>query len=63
MRLEDFDRLLQRKTDLSRRIAEIVLSNPRMIRLVQLHGVNYKGAFALDAASEIPPPGRVTRPA
>ena len=54
MLLEDFDRLLQRKTDLSRRIAEIVLSNPRMIRLMQLHGVNYKGAFALEAAVEDP---------
>ncbi|MBR2919839.1 MAG: hypothetical protein IKC27_00595, partial [Kiritimatiellae bacterium] len=31
MLLEDFDRLLQRKTELSRRIAEIVLSNPRML--------------------------------
>jgi transposase len=54
MLLEDFDRLLQRKTELSRRIAEIVLSNPRMLRLLQLHGVNYKGAFALDAAVENP---------
>ena len=54
MLLEDFDRLLRRKTELSRRIAEIVLSNPRMIRLMQLHGVNYKGAFALDAAVENP---------
>jgi transposase len=54
MLLEDFDRLLRRKTELSRRIAEIVLSNPRMLRLLQLHGVNYKGAFALDAAVENP---------
>ena len=54
MLLEDFDRLLQRKTELSQRIAEIVLSNPRMLRLLQLHGVNYKGAFALDAAVENP---------
>ena len=54
MMLEDFDRLLQRKTDLSRRIAEIVLSNPLMIRLMQLHGVNYKGAFVLVAAVENP---------
>ena len=54
MLLEDFDRLLQRKTELSQRIAEIVLSNPRMLRLMQLHGVNYKGAFALDAAVENP---------
>ena len=54
MLLEDFDRLLQRKTELSQRIAEIVLSNPRMLRLLQLHGVNYKGAFVLDAAVENP---------
>lgn len=54
MLLEDFDRLLQRKNELSQRIAEIVLSNPRMLRLLQLHGVNYKGAFALDAAVENP---------
>lgn len=54
MLLEDFDRLLQRKTELSQRIAEIVLSNPRMLRLLQLYGVNYKGAFALDAAVENP---------
>ncbi len=32
--------------------AEIVLSNPRMLKLMQLQGVNYKGAFALEAAVE-----------
>lgn len=35
-------------------IAEIVLSNPRMLKLMQLQGVNYKGAFALEAAVEDP---------
>ena len=44
--LEDYDRLLARK------IAEIVLSNPRMLKLMQLQGVNYKGTFALEAAVE-----------
>ena len=54
MLLDDYDRLFNRKREISRKIAEIVLSNPRMLRLMQLHGVNYKGAFALDAAVEDP---------
>lgn len=52
--LEDYDRLFARKEALSKRIAEIVLSNPRMLKLMQLQGVNYKGAFALEAAVEDP---------
>lgn len=41
------------KTDTLRAmIAEMVLSNPRMLKLMQLQGVNYKGAFALEAAVE-----------
>lgn len=52
MLLDDYDRLFNRKKEISRKIAEIVLFNPRMLRLMQLHGVNYKGAFALDAAVE-----------
>ena len=31
-----------------------ILSNPRMLKLMQLQGVNYKGAFALEAADEDP---------
>ena len=31
-----------------------LLSNPRMLKLMQLQGVNYKGAFALEAAVEDP---------
>lgn len=54
MLLDDYDRLFNRKKEISRKIAEIVLFNPRMLRLMQLHGVNYKGAFALDAAVEDP---------
>ena len=54
MLLDDYDRLFNRKRVISRKIAEIVLFNPRMLRLMQLHGVNYKGAFALDAAVEDP---------
>ena len=54
MLLDDYDRLFNRKREISQRIAEIVLFNPRMLRLMQLHGVNYKGAFALDAAVEDP---------
>jgi transposase len=54
MLLDDYDRLFNRKREISRKIAEIVLFNPRMLRLMQLHGVNYKGAFALDAAVEDP---------
>ena len=43
------------KTDTLRAmIAEMVLSNPRMLKLMQLQGVNYKGAFALEAAVEDP---------
>ena len=52
--LDDYDRLFARKEALSKRIAEIVLSNPRMLKLMQLQGVNYKGAFALEAAVEDP---------
>ncbi len=54
MLLDDYDRLFKRKEELSQKIAEIVLSNPRMLRLMQLQGVNYKGAFALEAAVEDP---------
>ena len=43
------------KTDTLRAmIAEAVLANPRMLKLMQLQGVNYKGAFALEAAVEDP---------
>ena len=54
MLLEDYDRLFARKDNISKRIAEIVLSDRRMMRLMQLQGVNYKGAFALEAAVEDP---------
>ena len=33
-------------------MAETALSKPEMLRLMQLQGVNYKGAFALSAAVE-----------
>ena len=52
MLLEDYERLLARKEALSRRMAETVLSKPDMLRLMQLQGVNYKGAFAIAAAVE-----------
>ena len=52
MLLEDYERLLERKEALSRRMAETVLSKPDMLRLMQLQGVNYKGAFVLSAAVE-----------
>ena len=52
--LDDYDRMFARKDALSRRMAEIVLANPRMLKLMQLQGVNYKGAFALEAAVEEP---------
>lgn len=52
MPLEDYERLLRRKEALSRRMAETALSKPEMLRLMQLQGVNYKGAFALSAAVE-----------
>ena len=52
MLLEDYGRLLGRKEALSRRMAETVLSKPGMLRLMQLQGVNYKGAFAISAAVE-----------
>ena len=52
MLLEDYERLLGRKEALSRRMAETVLSKPGMLRLMQLQGVNYKGAFAISAAVE-----------
>ena len=52
MLLEDYERLLKRKEALSRRMAETALSKPEMLRLMQLQGVNYKGAFAISAAVE-----------
>jgi len=52
--LDDYDRLFRRKEELSLKIAKIVLDNPRMLALMQLQGVNYRGAFALDAAVEDP---------
>ena len=52
MLLEDYERLLKRKEALSRRMAETALTKPEMLRLMQLQGVNYKGAFALSAAVE-----------
>ena len=54
MLLDDYDRQLERKKRLCRMIAEIVIDNPRMMRLMQLPGVSYRGAFALDAAVEDP---------
>ncbi len=54
MLLGDYDRLFTRKAGLERKIGEIVLAHPRMLRLMQLPGINYKGAFALDAAVEDP---------
>ena len=50
--LEDYERLQGRREALSRRMAETVLSKPDMLRLMQLQGVNYKGAFAISAAVE-----------
>ena len=52
MLLEDYGRLLGRKEALARRMAETVLSKPGMLRLMQLQGVNYRGAFAISAAVE-----------
>ena len=52
MLLEDYERMRKRKDALSRRMAETVLSKPDMLRLMQLQGVNYKGAFAISAAVE-----------
>jgi len=52
MLLEDYERLLGRKEDISRRMAETVLSKPEMLRVMQLQGVNYKGAFTISAAVE-----------
>ena len=52
MLLEDYERLLRRKDTLSRRMAETVLSKPGMLKLMQLQGVSYKGAFAISAAVE-----------
>ena len=52
MLLEDYGRLLGRKEALARRMAEIVLSKPGMLRLMQLQGVSYRGAFAISAAVE-----------
>jgi len=52
MLLEDYERMLKRKDELAKIIAEIVVKSPQMLRLMQLPGVSYRGAFALDAAVE-----------
>lgn len=48
----DYERMRKRKDELSRMIAETVAANPKMLKLMQLPGVNYRGAFALEAAVE-----------
>ncbi len=52
MLLEDYETLLKRKDSLSRRMAETVLSKREMLHLLQLQGVDYKGAFAMVSAVE-----------
>ena len=52
MLLEDYERMLKRKGELARIIAETVVRSPRMLKLMQLPGVSYRGAFALEAAVE-----------
>lgn len=48
--VDDYERLRARKEALSRRIAEIVLSRPEMIRLMQLQGIGHRGAFTIASA-------------
>lgn len=52
MLLEDYERMLKRKGELARIIAETVVRSPQMLKLMQLPGVSYRGAFALEAAVE-----------
>lgn len=52
MLLEDYARMLKRKGELARIIAETVVRSPQMLKLMQLPGVSYRGAFALEAAVE-----------
>jgi transposase len=50
--LADYERMVARKSEIAKMIAEVVVKTPRMLRLMQLPGVNYRGAFALEAAVE-----------
>ena len=44
--------ILKRRLENAGYRAEVVLSKPEMLRLMQLQGVNYKGAFAMGSAVE-----------
>ena len=50
--LDDYERMFNRKQAIQQKMAEIVIKKKTMLFLLQLQGVYYKGAFALDAAVE-----------
>lgn len=50
--LDDYERMFNRKQSIQQKMAEIVIRKKTMLFLLQLQGVYYKGAFALDAAVE-----------
>ena len=54
MMTDDYENLMKRREELDQMMAEIVIEDEAMIRLMQLPGINYKAAFVTWAAVEDP---------
>lgn len=54
MLIGDYENLMKRREELDRMMAEIVIGDEPMIRLLQLPGINYKASFVSWAAIEDP---------
>ena len=52
MLVKDYEHLLERRRELERMMAEAVLANDKMLGLMQLPGLYFHGAFAIQAAVE-----------
>ena len=54
MLVKDYEHLLERKHELERMMVEVVLENDAMLRLMQLPGFYFHGAFVLQSVVEKP---------
>ena len=54
MMTDDYERLMQRREELDSLMADVVIGDMKMLRLMQLPGINYKAAFVTWAAVEDP---------
>jgi len=54
MLADDYENLVKRRAELDKMIAEIVIGDESMVRLLQLPGINYKASFVSWAAIEDP---------